>query len=130
MEDVAHAHLALEEVGEGSAGVALSVGEEEGAVEDVGLGALAGEEDGLYDVEDVDEGDFLWAVAYGEVDVLADALGHEEVVALAGAIDACGAQDYPGELVVGAQPLLCGELALTVGGVGPWRVGVGDGGVD
>ena len=47
-----------------------------------------------------------------------DRLGHEEIVFLPGAVNACGAQDHVGETVAyGLDEALCLELALAIGGV-------------
>lgn len=65
----------------------------------------------------------LRSVAYGEVNMPAYALRHHEVVFLARAVDACGAQHYKRKSLYGLEPLLALQLALAVGRVGACLVG-------
>ncbi len=119
------AQLFVYEVAEGRRLIHLPIAEEVLASR---LSFLQGQEDGLHHVGDIDEGDVLTLEAYGEVRVLLDALGHHEVVALAGTIDAGGAQDDVGEggRGEGVEPAFSLELAAAILGVGLRGVGLAD----
>ena len=95
-----HAHFALQQAAELAAVVAATVAQEVGPTT---LTARERRVAGVDEVAHVDEREALRTIAHGEVDVLANAVGHEEIVALARAVDAGGAED---DVV---QPLHTGE---------------------
>ena len=85
VEHSAHLHRLLQQDGEAAAVIVAAIAEE------VGLAAFTAreaEEAGLNEVADVDKRDDLRRIAHGKVHMLADAVGHQEVVPLTGAIDA------------------------------------------
>ena len=73
-----------DEDAEGGRLIYLAVAEEVAAS---GHPAFQGQEYGLYDIRDIDEGDVLRLIANGKVGMSLDALEHHVVVALPGTID-------------------------------------------
>ena len=116
----------MQQAAELAAVVAAAVAQE------VGTAALAAREGGIAGVDEVahvDECEALRTIAHGEVDVLANAVGHEEIVALARAVDAGGAQDDVVQTLHAGEGFFGFEFRAAVVGVGHRAVVVTDGAI-
>lgn len=76
--------------------------------------------DGVDEVVNIDESQFLTAEADSEVEMAVDSLDHHQVVALVGAVDAGRAEDYPGQVGAALEEALGLDFRQAVA-----RVGVG-----
>ena len=85
------------------------------------------QEDSLYHVLDIYEGDVLPFEAYRKVDVLLDAFGHEVVVLFPWTIHTGGSENDIVEFIAHAvEEFLGHEFTAPVCGVGSWRIVLGD----
>ena len=90
------------------------------------LSMVNGQEHGLYHVFHIDKSEVLAAVAYREIHMLLDTLGHEEVVFLPGTVYSRGTQYDIREILQCIEKLLCLQFAAAIGRVGTRHIVFGN----
>src|SRR5574344_327638 len=109
------AHLFLYQVGEVATRIYSTIGDEVGASGNLLVDA---KKDGLHHILYVDESEVLMFVAYGKVEMLFDAFGHQKVVFLSRAIYSGGTDKDVWKVADTLKIPFGFALAESVGGIG------------